>query len=170
MDMVGKEALETMLKNFEGTVLFLSHDRYFIKQIATEILEFSKDEVKQFHCGYEDYLIEKNKKITVSKDHEQKKANSSNPTIEDVFDKKTYYNPGKVKTRLTRQLEKYGAMLTESEERAENLKMQMLDPELAADYQKLMELQNLLEEEEHQQESLLERMLETETELAELEI
>lgn len=170
MDMVGKEALETMLKNFEGTVLFVSHDRYFIKQIATEILEFSKDEVKQFHCGYEDYLIEKNKKITVSKDHEQKKANSSNPTIEDVFDKKTYYNPGKVKTRLTRQLEKYGAMLTESEERAKDLKMQMLDPELAADYQKLMELQNLLEEEEHQQESLLERMLETETELAELEI
>ena len=170
MDMVGKEALETMLTNFDGTVLFVSHDRYFIKQIATEILEFSKDEVKQFHCGYEDYLIEKNKKITVSKDHEQKKANSSNPTIEDVFDKKTYYNPGKVKTRLTRQLEKYGAMLTESEERAENLKMQMLDPELAADYQKLMELQNLLEEEEHQQESLLERMLETETELAELEI
>ena len=170
MDMVGKEALETMLKNFEGTVLFVSHDRYFIKQIATEILEFSKDEVKQFHCGYEDYLIEKNKKITVSKDHEQKKANSSNPTIEDVFDKKTYYNPGKVKTRLTRQLEKYGAMLTEREERAKDLKMQMLDPELAADYQKLMELQNLLEEEEHQQESLLERMLETETELAELEI
>ena len=170
MDMVGKEALETMLKNFEGTVLFVSHDRYFIKQIATEILEFTKDEVRQFHCGYEDYLYEKNKIITARGNYEQKKVNSSNPTIEDVFDKKTYYNPGKIKTRLTRQLEKYGAMLTESEERAENLKMQMLDPELAADYQKLMELQNLLEEEEHQQESLLERMLETETELAELEI
>lgn len=170
MDMVGKEALETMLTNFDGTVLFVSHDRYFIKQIATEILEFTKDEVRQFHCGYEDYLYEKNKIITARGNYEQKKVNSSNPTIEDVFDKKTYYNPGKVKTRLTRQLEKYGAMLTESEERAKDLKMQMLDPELAADYQKLMELQNLLEEEEHQQESLLERMLETETELAELEI
>lgn len=170
MDMVGKEALETMLKNYEGTVLFVSHDRYFIRQIATEILEFSRDEVKQFHCGYEDYLIEINRNITTSKDYEQKKPNLSNPTIEDVFDKKTYYNPGKIRTRLTRQLEKYGEALTESEKRAEDLKMQMLDPAFSADYQKLMELQNLLEEEEHQQESLLERMLETETELAELEI
>lgn len=47
--------------------------------------------------------------------------------------------------------------------------MQLLEPSLASDYQKLMELQNRLDEEERQQESLLERMMETETELGDME-
>ena len=169
MDMIGKEALEMMLKEFPGTVLFVSHDRYFIRQIATGILEFGTDAVKQYHCGYEEYLQEKNKNaVPIRGNQAQKKANTSEPTLEDVFDKKTYYNPGKIKSRLTRQLEKYEAMLKESEEKAAELQMQLLDPALATDYHKLMELQQQLEEEEHQQESLLERMLETETELEEL--
>ena len=91
------------------------------------------------------------------------------PTLSDVFDKKTYYNPGKVRSRLQRQKEKYERMLAESEEKLAELQMQMLDPALASDYPKLMELQNALDAEEKNQESLLERMLETETELAEYE-
>ena len=43
MDIIGKEALEKMLNEYEGTVLFVSHDRYFISRIATGILEFSKN-------------------------------------------------------------------------------------------------------------------------------
>ncbi|MDO4333955.1 MAG: ABC-F type ribosomal protection protein [Eubacteriales bacterium] len=168
MDMVGKEALEMMLKSFSGTVLFVSHDRYFIKQVATEILEFSEEQVKQYTCGYEDFLLEKNKDGQRSSNAAQGKKGAPEPTIEDVFDKKTYYNPGKIKSRLIRQLEKYETMLAESEQKAAELQMRLLDPALAADYQKLMELQRQLEEEEHRQESLLERMLETENELEEL--
>ena len=89
--------------------------------------------------------------------------------ITDVFDKKTYYNPGKIRSRLQHQLEKYEKMLEESEEKLAEIKMQFMDPELASDYPKLMELQNALDAEEKNQESLLERMLETETELAEFE-
>ncbi len=55
-----------------------------------------------------------------------------------------------------------------SEERINELKLQLMDPSLGTDYEKLMTLQSRLEEEEHQQETLLERMLETETELEEL--
>lgn len=87
------------------------------------------------------------------------------PTLQDVFDKKTYYNPGKIKSRLLKQLEKFEKQLSESEEKADSLQLQLLDPALASDYHKLMELQTQLEEEEHQQETLLARMLETETEL-----
>ena len=87
----------------------------------------------------------------------------------DVFDKKSYYNPGKIKSRLTKQLEKYEKQLEESEEKVASLKMELMDPELATDYQKLMELQTQLEKEESNQESLLERMMETEIELEELE-
>ena len=68
-----------------------------------------------------------------------------------------------------KQLEKYEKQLAESEEKANELKLQLIDPALVSDYEKLMELQNALDEQEHLQESLLERMLETETELEELE-
>ena len=58
---------------------------------------------------------------------------------------------------------------TDSEEKLAELQMQMLDPALASDYPKLMELQSAVDAEEANQDSLLERMLETETELAEYE-
>lgn len=186
MDMVGKEALEKMLKGFGGTVLFVSHDRYFIKQVATGILEFDKEQVRQYQGSYEEYLQEKAKRAAQTGGESVKHAaqnptsanatsdkqtsgnliSGSNPTLQDVFDKKTYYNPGKIKSRLIRQLEKYENMLAESEERAAELKMQLMDPALASDYEKLMELQERLDREEQQQESLLERMLETENELS----
>lgn len=168
MDMMGKEALEKMLADFEGTVLFVSHDRYFIRQIATQILEFGEDGVRQYFCSYEDYLQEKSKAVASLQNPAPKRTGTQNPTIEDVFDKKTYYNPGKIRSRLTRQLEKYETMLEESEKKSAGLALQLMDPALAADYQKLMELQKQLEAEEHQQESLLLRMLETETQLEEL--
>ena len=174
MDILGKEALEQMLKDFPGTVLFVSHDRYFIKQIATGIVEFEDNKVIQYQGGYEEYLEEKEKRSNgLIKDTNSplnttaKKA--AEPTLEDIFDKKVYYNPGKIKSRLLKQLEKYEKQLDESEAKASQLQMQLLDPELASDYQKLLELQTQLEQEERNQESLLERMMESETELAELE-
>ena len=182
MDIVGKNALEQMLNEYEGTVLFVSHDRYFISRIATGILEFSSDGVKQYKMNYEDYLIEKQKeegKAALSGASDTKAKSSSVhsdsvtqslgnvPTLDDVFDKKTYYNPGKVRSRLQKQLEKYEKQLSESEGKVAELKMQLMNPELATNYPKLMEIQNALDAEEKNQESLLERMLETELELEE---
>lgn len=183
MDMLGKEALEKMLKDFGGTVLFVSHDRYFIRQIATGILEFGEKEVKQYPCGYEEYLLEKNKtektagtaggkmekSAGTANGNAAKSAGSKEPSLEDVFDKKAYYNPGKIRSRLLKSIEKYEKLLQESEANAADLQMKLLDPALASDYEKLMELQNQLDAEEHQQETLLERMMEAETELQELE-
>ena len=171
--------------------------RYFISRIATGILEFSESGVKQYAMSYEEYLAEKQKEMEISgkgrgmsqsaryvsgndtqnsvgnEKHNQHqsgiKTDADVPTLTDVFDKKTYYNPGKIRSRLHHQLEKYENMLEESEEKLAEIKMQFMDPELASDYPKLMELQNALDAEEKNQESLLERMLETETELAEFE-
>ena len=188
MDIVGKQALEQMLADFPGTVLFVSHDRYFIKQVATHILDFTKDEVKQYNCTYDEYLIEKekiaaglignngvsgNKSNSTSNGGNNSAATSNSdsvngPTLSDVFDKKTYYNPGKIKSRLVKQMEKYEKQIEESEEKIANLKMELMNPEYASNYPKLMELQNELDAEEHNQETLLERMLETEMELNEL--
>lgn len=199
MDIIGKEALEQMLKEYAGTVLFVSHDRYFISRIATGILEFSQEGVQQYKMGYEDYLAQKQKEADglvggrgaahtaetagpkgvsgkgqagQTGDDSQSRAGQTSgkaaPTLSDVFDKKTYYNPGKIRSRLKSQLEKYERQLSESESRLAELQMQLADPALASDYARLMELQESIDTEEKNQESLLERMLEAETELAEM--
>lgn len=197
MDIVGKETLEQMLAAFSGTVLFVSHDRYFIRQVATGILEFEGQEVTQYPYNYEDYLYEKEKRMMFSSgsgaavkgagtavrssvtsgaagergaaENKEGISDGNAPTLTDVFDRKSYYSPGKIKSRLTRQLEKYERLLAESEAHTAQLKLQMMDPALASDYEKLMELQEQLDAEEHNQESLLERMVETETDLQGLE-
>lgn len=69
---------------------------------------------------------------------------------------------------MKKQLEKYEKQLEESEAKASELSLRLII-ELASDYQKLMELQGQLDAEEHLQETLLERMMETETELQQME-
>ena len=171
MDIKGKEALEDMLKAYTGTVLFVSHDRYFIRQTATGILEFNENGVRQYFCSYDEYLEEKEKRdkgLITDGSSEKKKAPAPVPTLQDVFDKRTYYNPGKIRSRLETQLNTLERKLSESEEKAGELKLRLADPEIASDYEKLMELEEQLLKEEHEQETILERMLETETELYEL--
>ena len=70
---------------------------------------------------------------------------------------------------LKQQMAKYEKQLEESEQRLADLQMQIMDPALASDYTKLMELEEQKQKEEQNQESLLERMLETETELEEMQ-
>ena len=187
MDILGKEALEQMLSSYPGTVLFVSHDRYFIRQTATGILEFGENAVTQYNCPYEEYLDAKKRQTadslqpgthtaakqktnahTTSDIPALTQTTSGTPTLSDVFDRKNYYNPGKVKSRLLKQLEKYEEQLRLSEQHAAELKLQLMDPSLGTDYEKLMELQSQLDAEEHNQETLLERMMEAETELEDL--
>lgn len=171
MDLVGKVALEKMLKAYTGTVLFVSHDRYFIREIATGILSFEEEQVKFYPMGYEDYLEHKGRAIptkdTTTAMNPPKRAE---PTLSDVFDKKTYYNPGKILSRLKQQLAKYEKMLDESEQHLAELQMEQMNPDLASDYQKLTELEEAIEKEQKNQESLLERLVETETELHHMEM
>lgn len=181
MDLIGKEALENMLKNYTGTILFVSHDRYFIKEIATGMLDFKQDKTVFYDCGYEEYLERlqkeelKQQQLLQARQEEERKekkpegSGNKTPTLSDVFDKKTYYNPGKILSRLKQQMAKYEKQLEESEQRLADLQMQIMDPALASDYTKLMELEEQRQKEEQNQESLLERMLETETELEEMQ-
>lgn len=177
MDLVGKEALENMLKNYTGTILFVSHDRYFIKEIATGMLDFKQDKTVFYDCGYEEYLERlqkeelKQQQLNLAKEEAERNEKKSDkaPTLKDVFDKKTYYNPGKILSRLKQQMAKYEKQLEESEQRLADLQMQIMDPALASDYTKLMELEEQKQKEEQNQESLLERMLETENELEEMQ-
>ena len=171
MDIVGKQALEWMLKNYAGTVLYVSHDRYFIKETATQILEFDRGGVHFYAYPYETYLEEKRRfdegiarRAEAPAPAPAEKKPVQSPTLEDVFDKKTYYNPGKIESRRKQAIAKYERQLEESEQRLNDLKLQLVDPAIATDYVKLQEIQEAIEKEEHLEDNLLEWLTELETE------
>ncbi len=56
MDIVGKEHLEDILKEYTGTLIFVTHDRYLVKKVASSLLVFENNEVKYYRYGYEEYL------------------------------------------------------------------------------------------------------------------
>ena len=149
--------------------------------------DMAQGSVKQYRMDYAQYLEQKERgkaglvgntgavsakssdRKMNTQDNSVTSNNAAAPTLDDVFDKKSYYNPGKVLSRLKKQLEKYEKMLAESEGKTSDYKLQLMNPELASDYPKLMEIQSKLDAEEKNQESILERMLETELELEEMQ-
>ena len=67
MDIVGKETLESMLKDYKGTLIFVSHDRYFVKKVATQLLVFEDGTTNLYQFGYEQYQEKLDKEASESK-------------------------------------------------------------------------------------------------------
>ena len=146
MDIIGKEALETMLSEFSGTLLFVSHDRYFVKKIAHHILSFEgKETVKWFEFGFDEYEEYQFKK---------QEASSIEASIPSPAEKKTtkatYTTPAKEKTKRERALKKAEEKVNKLEIELENLNKELSDELNFSDYILLSELQGkiaVLEEE-----------------------
>ena len=149
MDIVGKETLERMLKDYEGTILFVSHDRYFIKQISNKLLVFENGYTDFYTFGYEDYIAKK------ALDEEEIGKNSNEMTGKIPFSfvtngqnevkqkqTKNYDNPGKEKSKLERKLCKIEENISSCEEKIEKEKAELVNPEYATAYAKLSEIQN----------------------------
>lgn len=149
MDIVGKETLEQMLKEYEGTVLFVSHDRYFVKRIADELLVLEDGHVEYYTFGYEEY--EEKNALRNAKYLEQmsfvKDGGNASPK-ELKPEKPKNYNPGKEESKRRRKLEKLEGQIVASEEKLEQLKSELADPANASNYTKLQEIQEALEAEE----------------------
>ena len=73
MDIVGKEHLENILSEYEGTIIFVSHDRYFVKKIANELLVFDDDGVNYYPYGYEEYMNKTSNEEKKELEEEKKK-------------------------------------------------------------------------------------------------
>lgn len=156
MDIVGKETLESMLKEYKGTLLFVSHDRYFVKKVADRLLVFEDGTAHLYQFGFEDY--QKKLDEEAAKAENTYKANpvlggvisqngGKNPGQSDVSPagKKTYYNPGKERSRLEKKVQRAEETLAEKEARLEELKAELLRPEYQSSYSKLTEIQNAID-------------------------
>lgn len=137
MDIVGKETLEEMLMNFSGTVLFVSHDRYFIGKISDSLLVFEKDAVAYYPYGYTQYL-------------EGKKESPSEEKPQEVQSKqkKSYTTPLKEKSKYERAIAKAEEKISLLEEKIDGLKAELGWEENATDYLKLEEIQGEIDEAE----------------------
>lgn len=142
MDMVGKETLEEILENYTGTLIFVSHDRYFVKKLANRLLVFEDDTVKTFEYGYEQYLDFTEKQKAENKTAVETKSDGASQPVKQ---KKTYTTPGKEKSKCERALKKCEDKIAELESLLLNLKAELEKEENITDYIKLGELNEQIE-------------------------
>lgn len=138
MDIVGKESLENILQAYKGTLIFVSHDRYFVNKIADCILAFEPEGVIYFNGSYEEYVRSKEEKETITtvgeKLPETKKKNANN-----------LYLQNKERNRKQNKLKKLEAEIEQKEEQIKTIKLEMQNEEMATDYIKLKELQDKIQ-------------------------
>ena len=157
MDIIGKETLEQMLLSYEGTVLFVSHDRYFVKRIADELLALEDGHVEYYAYGYEEY--EEKNALRHAKYLEEMAFTKEAPGIDNKNvkeDKPKNYNPGKEESKRRRKLEKLEGEIAALEEEIETLKEELSMPENSTDYTRLQEIQQKIDSQEEKLLSLME--------------
>ena len=155
MDIIGKETLEQMLLDYEGTVLFVSHDRYFVKRIADELLVLEEGHVEYYAFGYAEYE-EKNAERNTKYLQEMNftKENASEKEVK--AEKPKNFNPGKEESKKRRKLEKLESQIAAVEEELEQLKEELNLPQNASDYTLLQEIQSKIDANEEKLLSLME--------------
>lgn len=165
MDIVGKEALEEMLEKYEGTVLFVSHDRYFIKNVADSLLIFEPGKTWYFPYGYEEYDEKYGSKAVIATGDDALRLNaSSGPVVKTVTKKadedKNFSNPGKEKSKAKRRYARLEELIDQGEQEISKLKEELSDSSISSDYVKLAEIQGKITELEAQNESYMDEWTE----------
>ena len=166
MDIVGKESLENILKEYKGTLIFVSHDRYFVNKIANSLLIFEKNKVTYFNGNYEEYTRKRmeqeekindqiNKKETINSRNSGQKENS--------------YFLNKEKSKTKNKISKIEREIEQKESEKNQIEEQMQDEEICTDYLKLKELQENLQKLNEEIENKMEEWESLNCELVELE-
>ena len=134
LDILSREALEEALQSYEGTMLIVSHDRYFINKLADKIYKIEKEGSKEFKGNY-DYYIQND----IIKEE-----------VKEVKEKNTSYKEKKEKEALERKrqnrIKKLEEEISNNEAEIANLEALALSPEVGANYEKAMEISNKIAE------------------------
>lgn len=138
MDIIGRQSLEEMLKNYPGTILCVSHDRYFINAVCDSLLVFEDKEARQYGFGYSEY-----EKINTT-DKEEKTVVDVKPAAP----KGKYYSAFKELSKVNKKIEKLEEEIALKEEEIEGIKAELLVEENASDFLKLSDLTKEIEEKE----------------------
>ncbi|MDH6364719.1 ATP-binding cassette subfamily F protein 3 [Enterococcus sp. PF1-24] len=155
LDIDNKEVLENALIDYEGTLLFVSHDRYFINRLATKVIELSETGSKLYLGDY-DYYLEKKKEeaeLAALAAEEQKASTPAATTNKNQF--QLNKEQQKILRSLTRKVQQFETELSELDEKIAHLQTKMSKPEYADNHVELMNLNRELEELQTQQEEIM---------------
>ena len=150
LDIDSKEVLENALIDFDGTLLFVSHDRYFINRVATHVLELS-EKGSTLYLGDYDYYVEKKAEVEMTHAEETSTSNQAKEASP-VNDYQAQKENQKEVRKLMRQIESLEAEIEELESQSQAISEQMLETN---DAEKLMELQAELDKISHRQEEAM---------------
>lgn len=150
LDIDSKEVLENALIDFDGTLLFVSHDRYFINRVATHVLELSENG-STLYLGDYDYYVDKKAEMEVSQTEEASTSNQAKEASP-ANDYQAQKESQKEARKLMRQIESLEAEIEELESQSQAISEQMLETN---DAEKLMELQAELDKISHRQEEAM---------------
>lgn len=145
MDIVGKESLERLLEEYKGTILVVSHDRFFINKVTDSLLVFSKQGVKFFDGSYEKYEEERIEEQT-EKVQAVKKEKSSN----------NLYLQQKEQARKDARIKKIEKEIDANDKQITDLKLELQKEEVYTNYEKLTEVQGQIEVLEEKNNGLME--------------
>ncbi|MBD8085916.1 ABC-F family ATP-binding cassette domain-containing protein [Limosilactobacillus sp. c9Ua_26_M] len=146
LDIDSREVLENAINEFSGTVLFISHDRYFINQVATDVLDMSATGIKHYEGDYDDYLEAVNKELASSTKQDGQQVNSAAKPKKSSAQQS--YQQSKetqrARRKLQRQVDKLENQMASLEEQSQAIQEQMSQPEVATDIGQLADLQKQL--------------------------
>lgn len=156
LDTTSREALEESLKSYDGTMLIISHDRYFINKLADRILELKPEGMTEYLGNYDYYVEKREERLQKGSESAPQESKKSAGAID-----------YKLKKEIQAQERKRRSMLKKTEDEIEKLELEMeevnsllSDPQVTSDYQRLMELSAKLEELKARQEQLYEQWAE----------
>ena len=151
LDIESREALEKALSSYDGTMLMVSHDRYFINKLADRIIYMTKDGLTNYIGNYDNF-IEKSASVT-----QELKTETQKPKNSDYNEQKRQQAE---KRKVLNRFSKVEELISELEAEVESINNEMMKPELALDFTKLNELSQTAEDKNSE---ILELMEEWET-------
>lgn len=154
MDITSKETLESLILGYTGTIIFVSHDRYFTNKIATKLLVFENGQANIFDGTYNEFMHPNTKivqKVTTEIEKKPKPEKIEYPVDFDdikpdnIYLSMSYYDLSKEKNKTENLVKKLETKSAEAEEKLKKLNQDFVDPEIASDFVKLMEIQAEME-------------------------
>src|SRR5690625_3874989 len=155
LDLDSKEVLEDALIDFPGTILFVSHDRYFINKIADTILELTVDGTTTYLGDFDYYIEKKNEQQEIERIEHRNITNQSTTKSSLSFEEqKRIQSEQRKKERKIATIE---SQIEQNEEQISNIELKMTEPEILQDHEKLLELSQEVEQLKKETEQLMEQ-------------
>ncbi len=148
LDISSKEVFEEALNEYDGTVIAVSHDRYFLNKVASRIIELKSDGIVSYMGGY-DYYVQKKEAITSAKQYVKELTNAEKPAERKLQssaeERRRKKEEDTKRRRIERNIEKTELQIADITEKISEIQEEMCKPEVLTDHMKLLDYQKQID-------------------------